>query len=359
MFFINYLGFICLFPFVYCFVLYPIVLVVLGQLFSTKNKNEKIVFLQKFSFILPAYNEEKHIVQKLRNLSELSGNLPLEILIGDDGSTDQTPILIKQFKMSHPNLELKVINQEKNLGKWAMLKRLVQESTGDILVISDISGLLPKNILNKASEALMNDEIAVYSPSYHFSPEAKKKLWEKCYWPYERLLKHLEDHFYSTCGAHGACYFIRKSYMSPLADLEVAGAPPINDDFLIPTMAAIIHQKKIHYDWHSPVWENDSVPTSPVEYKRRLRIAQGNFSMGSLLWKKRKEMHPKLFFVVFSHKILRSYIAPGLIVGSLLLSFYDLAWALLMILSILISPMRASLHALMLNLSGKKEVGWA
>lgn len=358
MFFIKYLGIICLFPFVYCFVLYPIVLVLLRVLFNTKNKNEKIVFLQKFSFVLPAFNEEKHILDKLRNLKELSSNLPVEILVGDDGSTDQTYQLINNFKLNHPELNLKIYKSEKNNGKWAMLKKLIQESTGDILVMSDISGFLPKNILNRADEILMNDEVAAYSPTYRFSPNTQKKSWEKVYWPFERMLKHLEHLFYSTCGAHGAGYFVKKSLLPNLDSLEIDGQPPINDDFLIPSMAAVLHHKKIVYDLHTSVLENDSIISDRVEYQRRLRIARGNFRMGEFLWNQKKQMDAKLFFVIFSHKILRSYIAPGLIVGSLFLSFEHKHWLILTMMTAAVSPMRASFHALLLTISGKKQVGW-
>lgn len=358
MFFINYLGFICLLPFVYCFVLYPIILLVLSVVFSTKKKNEKIVNLQKFSFILPAYNEEFHIIEKLRNLSELSSNWPVEILVGDDGSTDQTYQKLVSFKQNHPQLNLQIIRAEKNGGKWNMLKSLIEKAQGDVLVMSDISGFLPKMILHKATEKLMEEEVAVYSPAYYFSPQTKKKYWEKLYWPLERTIKHLENSYYSTCGAHGACYFIKKSFLPKLESLELDGAPPINDDFLIPSMAAIQHQKKIVYDREVPVLENDSVMSDKMEYKRRLRIALGNFHMGEFLWHKKNLMNQKLFFVIFSHKILRSYISPGLIVGSLLLSLNQKMWLVVTMISFAISPMRASIHALLLSFTSKKQVGW-
>ena len=50
------------------------------------------------SIIVPVYNEEKTILEILSKLSKLKKYCKLEIIIVNDGSTDGTTEIIKQYK---------------------------------------------------------------------------------------------------------------------------------------------------------------------------------------------------------------------------------------------------------------------
>ena len=61
----------------------------------------------------------------------------IEIVVVDDGSQDDTPAMLEQFRAEHPNLRLIVLRNERNLGANASRNRGVQASTGEMIAFLD------------------------------------------------------------------------------------------------------------------------------------------------------------------------------------------------------------------------------
>jgi glycosyltransferase involved in cell wall biosynthesis len=89
------------------------------------------------SIIVPAFNEERTIVQILTKVlaTEISG-IEKEVIVVNDHSTDNTRKLVQEFIQSgYSNVRL--IDQHKNMGKGAALHRGIEEAKGDFLIIQD------------------------------------------------------------------------------------------------------------------------------------------------------------------------------------------------------------------------------
>lgn len=87
---------------------------------------------EKISVIIPAYNEEKYIEQTIHSIQKWSLNP--EIIIVDDGSTDQTPQILKQF-CSDPSVKTVILPKNKGKG-YAMMKG-IEHAEGEIYVFLD------------------------------------------------------------------------------------------------------------------------------------------------------------------------------------------------------------------------------
>ncbi len=83
--------------------------------------------------IVPAFNEARTIEQVLRRLAELE--LDCEILVVDDGSSDQTAEIVGGLEPEITGLRL--IVHERNQGKGAAVRTGINASAGDFVMIQD------------------------------------------------------------------------------------------------------------------------------------------------------------------------------------------------------------------------------
>jgi dolichol-phosphate mannosyltransferase len=90
----------------------------------------------KVSIIIPVFNEEM-TVGKLLDKVFSSPVTNREIIIVNDGSTDDTLSVIRKSKKSHPTENIKIINLNKNYGKGFAVRVGLRFIEGDIIIIQD------------------------------------------------------------------------------------------------------------------------------------------------------------------------------------------------------------------------------
>jgi len=90
------------------------------------------------SWIIPAYNEEKIIEHTLTKVTELLHGSDYEIIVSDDGSSDQTIKISKKFEN---------VNVIKNLhtGRGGAVLNALKEIHGDVVVLSSADIIFEKN----------------------------------------------------------------------------------------------------------------------------------------------------------------------------------------------------------------------
>ncbi|MBI2018952.1 glycosyltransferase family 2 protein, partial [Candidatus Daviesbacteria bacterium] len=98
--------------------------------------------MKTLSIVIPVYNEEQFIVKTLQAVCiSNSLNLKKEIIIVDDGSTDNTPASIKKginaLKSQYENISFKTLFKKLNEGKGAAVRDGFRISTGDIVILQD------------------------------------------------------------------------------------------------------------------------------------------------------------------------------------------------------------------------------
>ena len=84
------------------------------------------------SIIIPAYNEENTIKEIINKVSKV--NINKEIIVVNDGSNDNTYNIISDIKGRY---NLKIINLEKNYGKGYAIRKGLEKSRGDIIIMQD------------------------------------------------------------------------------------------------------------------------------------------------------------------------------------------------------------------------------
>lgn len=90
-----------------------------------------------YTAIFPAFNEEKTIAKALTAAASFFLRLdkPFEILVVDDGSTDETAALVSETSVIRPGIRL--LRHATNIGKGAAIRTGVQEARGEIILFLD------------------------------------------------------------------------------------------------------------------------------------------------------------------------------------------------------------------------------
>src|SRR3989339_1091989 len=93
------------------------------------------------SIIVPFYNEKENLPVLVDLLVKQLKNKEYEIVLVDDGSTDDFISNIKnQISKTHIKYQkeiIKLINHKKRLGKGQALKTGIENSTGEIIIFMD------------------------------------------------------------------------------------------------------------------------------------------------------------------------------------------------------------------------------
>lgn len=277
----------------YIFIGYPAIIFCLSKLFG--KSVEKNIFLPNVTLVIPAFNEESVIKEKIINTLNL--NYPkenLQIIVCDDFSNDQTKEIISSFAQEGVILS----ESTSRVGKIGGLNRALLLATGEIFVISDADTLANPNTLQELVINFSDKEVGcVIAQTRMLTADNKSNESGGLYWKYESLIRQSESHLHSTVAATGHFMGIRKSILRPIPQ------DIILDDFYLAT-ETMQQGLRVISEPKATIWER---PTTSMEdeVNRRRRMTAGRYQI-LFMWKKYLSKLPVLLKLqVISHKFLR------------------------------------------------------
>jgi len=312
----------CLFLVVYTYFLYPMLLFLaysaaqarrdLRYLFGRDNRRRSLTApdrLPGVTLLISAYNEEKHLPDKIANIRQLDYPADrLEVIFVSDGSTDRTDEILRS--LLDANVQKIFLSDRK--GKANALNHAVAAAQNEILIFSDAATLFAPDSLKAMIRHFSNPRVGAVCGALRFENTAESKQTEGAYWRYEGMLRLMEARLGATLTASGAIYALRRQCFRPL--------PPgtVLEDFLIP-MNARKQGFRVLYDPEATATDF-AAPNVAGEFARRVRLAVGSYkAIGELL----ATPLPGFAMVAFvSHKLLRwivGFLLVGLLVSNVFL----------------------------------------
>ena len=216
LFYIQVAFWLLLFLVVHCYLLFPMTLPFVSEIFKRRKSPEKgDPELPTVSILISAYNEEAVIERKIQNILELDyPKEKLEVLIGDDGSADKTAEIVARYA----DQGITLVKAPKNAGKAAMLNRLNKIAKNDILLFCDANTMFFPNVVRKLVVPFQDKKIGCACGHLILSDKSGSALGrgESSYWDLESEIKKFEGILDMLIGGNGALYAIRRELYTEL-----------------------------------------------------------------------------------------------------------------------------------------------
>ena len=109
--------------------------------------------MKKVSIIIPVYNRASIVPRTLKTVLEQT-HRPLQVVLVDNNSTDDSLVVLNQFKIDNnaPDFEV-VVTQERQQTASAARNRGMQLATGDYLMFFDSDDLMDRRLVQKYVDA--------------------------------------------------------------------------------------------------------------------------------------------------------------------------------------------------------------
>ena len=318
------------FMILHTYVVYPLLVFILGKISGSNNHSyTDKEYYPTVSVLMAAHNEEDVIRDKIEAL--YSSDYPAEVVIGSDASTDNTDAILDEMKKKYKSL--RILSFSERHGKPAIINKLSEIASGDILIITDANVIPEKDTVSKIIRNFADNDVGLTDSHLVNRGHQKKGIStpEVVYINIESKLKHTEGLLWGTMmGPFGGFYAVRKDSYEPNSGNILA------DDFRI-CMNVIGKGQKAVSDPDAIVYEDVS-NNLKEEFRRKVRISAGNFqNLKKFAWLILKPFSMWSFCFI-SHKVIR-WITPFLwllmIVMNILLAFDSIFYSSLLILQVI------------------------
>ncbi|MBP7507947.1 MAG: glycosyltransferase family 2 protein [Prolixibacteraceae bacterium] len=298
----------------YTYIIYPVILFIIVKAYGFLKKNNMdnstdLIHENTVSvaMICAMFNEEKVAEDKIRNFFDLSYKNK-KLYIGSDGSNDRTNEILKKY-LNDKRIKIFFFPRR---GKVFVINDLIENATEDVIIFTDANSMYQKDSIEKLLDCFRDTNIGAVCGRLKLVQKGGTS-GEGFYWRYETWIKKQESLLGAVMGGNGAIYAVRRELLSPI------NTNTINDDFVI--------SMKVIEKGYGMVYAEDAVAaeevgdSDSVEFKRHIRDGAGHYRAMITLFRLLNPMHPKIFFLYVSHRIIR-WLVPFFFVPLLMLPLF-------------------------------------
>jgi cellulose synthase/poly-beta-1,6-N-acetylglucosamine synthase-like glycosyltransferase len=224
------------------------------------------------SIVVAARNEAERLPGRLDNLLGLPYDGWREIIVVSDGSTDDTREALAPYSECGA---IRLIEVPAG-GKPLALNAGVAAARGEIVVFADARQRFSEQALTALAANFADPTVGGATGELILDCESGPSASTigdgvGAYWKYEKWLRRNEGMVWSTLGATGAIYALRRSLWQPLP------AETLLDDVLAP-MRAVLGGSRVVFE-EGATAEDRTAPDAAAEARRKRRTLAGNYQI--------------------------------------------------------------------------------
>ncbi len=299
--FLEIIFFLSAYAIFHTYVAYPALLYFLSK---NKTNTTNLQFnihdiLPQVAVICAAYNEASVIEKKIESVfNSFYPKEKITFFIGTDACSDKTVSIIKAQQKKYNGLILLEFTQR--TGKINIINKLSELAQTPIFIMTDANVFFKEDTLFELVKHFKNEEVKLVCGNIHKLALNKETVTknELQYLNFENFLKTSESKLWDiVIGAEGGCYALRKENYKVI--------PPhfIADDFFI-TCQVLKEKGKILFE-EKAIGLEDAAAETAGEFRRKARIATGNFQNLAYFKSLIKNPFSKTGFAFLSHKVIR------------------------------------------------------
>jgi len=275
---------------------YPVIVFVLARLLPWRP--QRVNGPPTVTVAVAVHDEENAIEERIADvLTQDDGRLRLvEVLVGSDGSTDQTNEIVSRLAASEQRLRLVSLPRA---GQTATQDALFAQAAGDVVVLTDAETRFRPGCLAALADAFRDPRVGVATGRLEWrdTDATATAANEGLYWRYERTVRALESRAGLLTAVTGALLAVRRTSYRPVP-------PSASMDHLLPLYVREAGGAVVYVA--GAVATDRPISGVREQYANRTRTAtrgiRANLSMARRLG---PFSHPRPALAIWSHKLLR------------------------------------------------------
>jgi cellulose synthase/poly-beta-1,6-N-acetylglucosamine synthase-like glycosyltransferase len=287
---------------------YPLVVAALARLAPWRPDPSGSI--PTLSVAIAVHNEAAAIEERIADVLKQAASDEvrlLEVLIGSDGSTDDTDMIVATLAASESRIRLVPLPRS---GQTTTQDALFKAARGEVVVLTDAETRFGPGCLARLGAAFRDPRVGAATGRLEWRGEAATATSrnEGLYWRYERRIRELESRAGCLTAVTGALLGVRRSSYRP-----------------VPATASMDHLLPLYVReaGGAVVYVPDAVATDrPIsglreQFRNRTRTAsRGLRANASMVGRLAPWRRPRAALAIWSHKLLR-WATPWLVVIAL------------------------------------------
>lgn len=191
---------------------YTLSLKFIYRIFKFNNVKKDYNHLPTVTVMVVAHNEEKVILDKLKNLVELDYPADkIQYIIASDHSTDQTNQIIRAFILDQLTSNIRLYEVKKRKGKTNAQNEAQKIVNTQYLVMTDANSMLDRKAVRELMAAFISDDISYVTGRVSFINDSTTAISgaESSYWDRDLQTREIEGQIQTITAGNGALYACR------------------------------------------------------------------------------------------------------------------------------------------------------